>query len=106
MNPPIIINNDDNEETKKISRELLREKLNKLGGMVEEFIKYRENRKKNISIQKFQKDYFSRNNDKNGTNKERKGKSRKFLDLNDNYFEGDDELYQFYGAIPHFLSFN
>ena len=108
MDPPIVtINNDHREEIKKISRDLLKEKINKLGMMVEEFIKYRENKKKNVSIQKFQTEFFDKKNNKNSTNGKAKiGKQKKFLDINDNYFVGDDELYEFYGAIPHFMSYN
>jgi len=98
---------------------LVKEKINKLGSMVEEFIKYRENRKKRVSIQKFQKNFFSptrkiitfvnnNHNDNNGIkeNRTKIAKPRKFLDKNDNYFTDDNELYTFYGAIPHFASYN
>ena len=114
------IANQEKKEVVGLGNLLLKEKINKLSSMVEEYMKYKQNKKKNMmNLEQFQKKFYANgvqnmsineNLANNQTNhKNSKGKKKivqKFLDKNDNYFESDEDLYNYYGAIPHFLSYN
>lgn len=101
------------EEQKKINslftKTLMKEKINKISSMVENFLKYKQNKSK---LETFPNNsLLNLNVSSNNTNDKnlkiiKNGKSKEILGIKDNYFERDEDLYNYYGAIPHFLSFN
>ena len=115
QNPPII--GLDSLDNKSEIMTFAKEKINKLTNMVDEYLKYKQSKKKAINVEKFQKSYFDKeilnkvmiSNQtllKKSLKKKNIKKESKILEIDDNYFENDENLYSSYGGVPHFISFN
>lgn len=102
QNPPFSFQSE--ESNKQITSTLLKEKVLNLTAMVDQYLQYKDKNQKKINQNKIilqNKEFLSR---KNQT--EPVVQDDEILGIDDNFFDNENELYQFYGAIPHFISYN
>lgn len=86
--------------SKEMTNQMIKEKVANLTVMVDEYLNYKKkNQENNGNSTKSIRVKSSK------INKNMK-KIKRALGIQDNYFENDRELYNFYGVIPHFISFN
>lgn len=86
--------------SKQMTNQMIKEKVANLTAMVDEYLNYK---KKN---QEYNGNYTKEIRGKSSKINKNMKKNRPTLGIQDNYFENDRELYNFYGVIPHFISFN